>query len=207
MICALVLAAGRSRRMGQPKLLLPLGGEPILRRVVRSLYQGAVDHVCVVTAPGGPDLAAAVGDARVQWVQNPEPEGEMLVSVRHGLRSLPAGWSAVLVTPADHPGLVPETIEALIEAHRRTACSLMVPVFDGRRGHPVWIGRQHAEAILTRFDGVGLRGLLRERGAEVLEVLCHGGVAHEDMDTPADYSRWQARLGDPGSPSGSMPRS
>jgi molybdenum cofactor cytidylyltransferase len=194
MIVALLLAAGRSRRMGRPKLVLPLGGQPAIARIVDELARSCVDEVCLVTGPDRDLLERAMEGRRVHWVTNPDPESEMLESVRCGVRALPDHATCALVMLGDQPGVTSELINALITAHLQTRRSLVLPVHAGRRGHPLLIATCHREEILTRHDNVGLRGLLQQHAGEILEVPVDSPWLLEDMDEPADYNRLSAAL-------------
>ena len=114
MICSIVLAAGRSRRMGSQKLLLGLGGRPVIARIVDEVLRGPVDSVFVVVGPDGGRIAEALADRQIEFVTNTDPESEMLSSIRCGLRALPDDCTAVLVVLGDQPGIRAEAIAALV---------------------------------------------------------------------------------------------
>ncbi len=118
MICTMVLAAGRSRRMGAQKLLLPLAGRPVIARIVDEVLRGPVDRVFVIVGPDGGRIADALAGRRVEYVINTDPEAEMLSSVRCGLRTMPEDCDAVLVVLGDQPGVTAEVIAALVQAHK-----------------------------------------------------------------------------------------
>jgi molybdenum cofactor cytidylyltransferase len=189
MISAIVLAAGRSRRMGSQKLLLPVGGEPMIARVVDAVLAGPVDDAVVVVGNDGARIAEALAGRRVRFVANPDPEGEMLSSVRCGLRALPQGCEAALVVLGDQPGLTAEVVAALVRAFRGSGRGIVVPTHRGRRGHPVLIAARYRDQVLARYDGVGLRGLLKAHHDDVLEVGVFAPAVIEDVDEPADYER------------------
>ena len=197
MIGAIVLAAGRSERMGQSgqKLLLRIGGEPLIARVVEEVRSGPAQHLVVVTGRDHDRIAAALAGREVTLVRNPDLAGEMLGSVRCGVRALPEKCEAVFVIPGDLPGLDAGVMAALADAWRRTGSSLLVPAFEGRRGHPVLIGLQHRDEILTRHEGVGLRGLFRAHPGDVLEVRVASPGVLTDIDRPEDYRAWMAKEG------------
>jgi molybdenum cofactor cytidylyltransferase len=194
MICAIVLAAGRSRRMGTAKLLLPIAGRPLIERVIVAIPQPAVERVFVIVREGDDPLQAALADMEVECVFNPDPGGDMLSSVRCGFRSLPETCEAALVVLGDQPGVFTQLIEALLEARVRAGASLIVPRGPSGRGHPLLVGIEHREEILTAHDGVGLRGLLAAHPGQVQEVEIEDGAALDDVDTPADYARVSERF-------------
>ncbi len=189
MIGAVVLAAGQSRRMGTQKLLLPLGGKPMVARIVDEVLRGPVDPVLVVVDAQGRDVAAALAGRRVTFVENVDPQADMLSSVRCGLRALPDASEAALVVLGDQPGVTTEVIEMLIHAFRTGRGGIVVPACGGRRGHPLLFAAGYRGEVLTRYDGTGLRGLLQAHPDDVTEVEVHSPGMFDDLDTPEDYRR------------------
>lgn len=203
MTYALIPAAGRSRRMGRPKLALPLGDRTVLEHVLAALRQAEVEPVLVVLGPQSSSLGPAAASAGAQILVLAEETAEMRATVEQGLRWLeerfaPAAEEDWLLVPADHPALDPEVVRQLIRARAaHPDRSLVVPVFQGERGHPVLIAWKHVAGIRALPPGRGLDAYLRAHPAETLhlpvaspEILC-------DLDTPADYERlrqdWQKR--------------
>jgi molybdenum cofactor cytidylyltransferase len=194
---AIVLAAGRSRRMGTQKLLLPFGPSTVIGRVVDQVQRSAVDRILVVVGEDRARLIEALGDRPVQWVLNPEALGDMLSSVRCGLRALPPEDAGVLVVLGDQPGITAAAVDGLLQAFRSGAGRIVVPSCGGRRGHPLLLDRCYVGELLEHFDGVGLRGFLRAHAAEVIEVPLPASAILEDMDEPADYLRLRGALNPP----------
>ena len=189
MICAVVLAAGRSERMGTQKLLLPLGGKPVITRVVDALLESSVEQILVVVGRDGKLVQEAVRDREVQFVPNPDSSSDMLGSVRCGLRALPAGCEAVLVAMGDQPGISSELVNQLICSFGDDKSKIVVPAWEGHRGHPVLFSTRLCDEVLRRHDGSGLRGLLEAHPEKVFELAVSDRAALGDMDTPADYQR------------------
>jgi molybdenum cofactor cytidylyltransferase len=174
MAVAVVPAAGRSRRMGRPKLLLPAGGgETVVGATVRPLVEGGVERVCVVVGPvvgpgAGPGREDRDAERLRDWALghgftvavNPDPERGMLSSILEGLAALggadalaggPAQGQVLLVTPADLPGLRPSTVRSVLRARAAADAALAVPVValggpSGRR-----LKRGHPLAIAPRL--------------------------------------------------------
>ena len=194
MICAVVLAAGRSRRMGTQKLLLPFAGSTVIARVVDQIIASDVQRVRVVVGGDQAAIAGCLSGRSVEIVPNPEPDSEMLASVRCGLRGLPPACRGVLVALGDQPGLTTELVNALVKAFDAADRGIVVPVHDGRRGHPLLFALDYRERIMTDYDEVGLRGLLWDHAADVLEVPVPWPAAISDMDRPEDYRRELERL-------------
>lgn len=189
MITAIVPAAGHSRRMGTPKLLLPLAGTTVIGCVVDALLGAAVDQVLVVARPDDSRLRAVLAERRVQFVANPDPAGEMLGSVRRGLLAVPAECDTALIALGDQPGLSAALVRDLIAAYRASDRSILVPTYASRRGHPLLLSTRYRDEILSHFDGVGLRGLLLSHPGEVLDWPTSDRTVVEDLDDPNDYRR------------------
>lgn len=193
MICAIVLAAGRSRRMGVQKLLLPVAGQPLICRAVDAVLAGAVEHVLVVTGTRRDELAAVLADRPVHWVTNLVDDSEMIDSVRCGLTALPAECEAFLIVLGDQPEIPPDVVRRLVDAFRQRGAGIAVPVVGSRRGHPILIAARYRAEILENYSDVGLRGLLQAHPDDIAEVDVVSPGVLEDIDSPADYQRVIAR--------------
>jgi molybdenum cofactor cytidylyltransferase len=194
MIVAVVPAAGRSERMGRPKLALPLGGVSVLERVVTALHTGGAARVVVVLAPHVADLAglaeAAGADVRLLDAATPDMRATVEAGLnwieRHVL-PLPDAW---LLAPADQPTLSAVVVRQLIQERTVSpTCSVFVPSFGGRRGHPTLIDWRHVVGIRAHPSGEGLNTYLRRFAAETRMVPVDDEGVLADLDTPADYER------------------
>src|SRR5262249_4851607 len=161
-------AAGRSERMGRPKLLLPIGGRTVIERVVTALRQGGAAAVVVVvppaTVPGAGALAAAAGDAGANVVVADPPPREMRASVERGLaqvRRMPLPPPAtLLLAPGDSPGIDAGLVARIIARARSAPRSIVIPTAQGRRGHPIALPWWLAERIPGLPEGVGINALV-----------------------------------------------
>jgi molybdenum cofactor cytidylyltransferase len=194
MICAIVLAAGRSRRMGAQKLLLPFAGSTVIGHVVDQIATSDVSEVRVVVGEDPTAITEALRERPVTIVRNPEPDAEMLSSVRCGLSALPAGCGAALVALGDQPGITTELVNDLLRAYLASSKRIAVPTYAGQRGHPIVFSTDYRDQVLRNYNEVGLRGLLSDHPEEVLEVVVSSPGAVSDMDIPEDYQRELARL-------------
>ena len=197
MICAVILAAGRSRRMGVQKLLLPIGGKPMIAHVADAVLAGPADRVFAVVGADGAGIADALAGRGVHLVTNPDAEGEMLSSVRCGLRVVPQDAAAALVVLGDQPGITSEVVAAVVDAFRSSGRGIVVPTHAGLRGHPLLIAMRYRDEILSCHDGTGLRGLLQAHPDDILEVEVPVPGVREDVDTPEHYARTAARFPKP----------
>lgn len=183
---AIVLAAGESRRMGSPKMLLPWKSGTVLSSVVDALLRSPVDEVVVVLGHKAELVLQALspfaGDPRVRSVINHEYRDGMLTSIQCGVRSL--GQGNALVALGDQPLITPEVVSQVISACQG---GIAVPMYHGRRGHPVVIDQSLFPELLELPAEAGLRGLFHacpERVSTVA-VACQGVLI--DLDTPSDY--------------------
>ncbi|HSZ54861.1 MAG TPA: nucleotidyltransferase family protein [Tepidisphaeraceae bacterium] len=193
MICAIVLAAGRSRRMGTQKLLLPFAGKTVIAHIVDQLLASKVGHVLVIVGAEAEAVGAALGGRQITLVRNPDPDAEMLSSVRCGFASLPNDCAAALIALGDQPSITPDIVDQLIERFLTGSHGIVVPFHDGHRGHPMIVSARYRDEIMDQHDDSGLRGLLDAHAAEVFK-LPSGDSVLEDMDYPEDYRRALARF-------------
>lgn len=188
-VAAVLLAAGASTRFGSPKMLAPVGGEPLLRRVARSFLEAGFAEVAVVLAPGADAVAATLEGLAVLPVVNPRPEEGMLSSVRAGIGELGDRSGRLAVTPADLPGLTAPVLRRLLEALPAAPDdAVVVPSAGGRRGHPIVLPGSLVPRILVLGSEGRLSDLLREPGVAVHEVPGFGPEVFRDVDVPEDLA-------------------
>jgi glycerophosphoryl diester phosphodiesterase len=192
---AILPAAGASRRMGWPKLLLPFRGRPLVAAVVDALRHAGVREIVLVTAPDDEELRAWAREAGLLLAVNPQPERGMLSSIREGIAAvggaaaLAERGETLLVSPADLPNLSANTVKILLQRMAQTAAPLGVPVYRGKRGHPLAISPALISEIDTLDADVGLKQLRDRHEAELLEVTVEDAGVVQDVDTPEDYRR------------------
>ena len=190
MISAVVLAAGRSQRMGQPKMALPWGDSTVIGRVVQVLSQAGVSDILVVTGGGSAAVHAALQESAARLVHNPAyAAGEMLSSLQVGLASLPEDCEAALVALGDQPQIQLQVVVGLLERYRSSRSALVVPSYRMRRGHPWIAARSLWPDIQVLSPPQTLRDLLQDKAGQIdyLEVDTDSILA--DLDTPDDYQR------------------
>ncbi len=187
---AIVPAAGRSVRMGRPKLLLPWRGTTVIEAVLAAWRQSDVADVVVVVHPDDTDLATICRRAGAAVVAPPVPPPDMKVSIKHGLEWIaathdPLPSDAWVVAPADMPQLSSALINCVVARHNPQDPQILVPVSCGRRGHPVLFPWSLAAAVADLADDQGLDVLVARE--KVTEVDCEGEGPLLDMDTPDEY--------------------
>jgi molybdenum cofactor cytidylyltransferase len=195
-IAALVLAAGRSQRMGCPnKLLSDLHGQPLIVRTVDGVLASRAGPVVVVTGHDGAAVAAALaGRPLLNIVFNPDHAGGLSTSLRAGLAALPATAAGVVVCLGDMPLVSPALIDRLIAAHAPArGVTICVPVAGGRRGNPVLFDRRHFPDMAALTGDSGARTLLDRYGSAICEVPADDDGVLLDVDTPEALATLRAR--------------
>lgn len=180
--------------MGTLKPLLPYGAESVIRQVVRSLKSSPVARVLVVLGHRSEEIVAHLEGSGAEIVLNPRyPEG-MLTSVQAAVAAAPVTTEWFLVALGDQPSLRPETVEHLLREAEAGDATILVPSYDGRRGHPLLIHASHRDEIASLDGAVGLRELLLRHPNVVHHVVMPEEGVLLDMDTPEDYQRELRRL-------------
>jgi molybdenum cofactor cytidylyltransferase len=157
--------------------------------IVHQLSQSRVDQVWVVTGHDREAMHRALDGQPVSFVHNRDYAQGMLSSVRCGIGALAETCEACLVALGDQPSLTSTLIDDLIQAFGTTPKGLLVPCYQGRRGHPFLISCDYFEEVLHRFDEVGLRGLMQAHPDDLCEYPVSSDRILSDMDYPGDYLR------------------
>lgn len=193
MVAGVILAGGRSARMGRDKALLPLpGGGTFLRRLSESLRLGGCAEVVAVVGSAETAVRAAVELERIQVrpVRNPDPARGQLSSLHEALDDLlPRAPSALVMAPVDLPLVSPATVRALVEAWARTGALIVRPTWRGRHGHPVLFDARVFLELRAADLSEGARAVVRAHASESCDVETDDPGAFEDIDTPDDYFR------------------
>jgi molybdenum cofactor cytidylyltransferase len=176
--------------MGRLKQLLPIGNKPVVRHCAETLISSGIADVVVVLAPSGQDIEGAINDLPLNIVFNEDPESEMADSVRSGLRVLDPSSAGILIYLCDHPLVSPETVRTLIRFHEEFPDGIIIPAYNGRKGHPTLFPRA---VIAEMAEGIALRDVIRKYPERVrlIDVADEGVVL--DMDTMEDYKKISGR--------------
>jgi nicotine blue oxidoreductase len=182
---AIVLAAGASSRMGRPKALIEVGGQPAVERVVATLRDGGAGEIVVVIGRHADEIRAGADLRGVRVVDNPDWARGRTSSVQRGLAALPPGTEWTLLALVDMPLVRADTVRALLAAPRDDADAL-VPVHDGRRGHPIALRR----TLFARIAALGPDTPLHDviRAARRAEVPVDDPGVLVDFDEPGDVA-------------------
>ena len=190
-----MLAAGESRRMGQPKQLLPFGERTILERVVDTLLTAGVGEVIVVLGHLADRVRAVLGDRPVRAVVNTEYRQGMLSSVKCGVGAVGAGYDAVLIALGDQPHIEGAVVSEVMRAYRAGDAGIVIPRYGDKKGHPIIINLQrYREAIANLPEDAGLNGLMQAHADDVRLIDVATEDIIRDIDVPDDYTRELARF-------------
>ena len=193
-IAAVILAAGGSTRMGETKQLLPIDGQPMVRRVVAATCAVGLAQIVVVLGAHAPAIEQALAGLAVDIVYNEDWEEGMSTSLRAGLGALRADVEATMVILADQPNLTPELLQTLAGRYRTNRAPIVVPLYAGQRGNPVLFARTLFPELLAVEGDKGGRMLITTYQDQVDFVQVTDPAVIVDVDTRADYERAK-RLG------------
>jgi molybdenum cofactor cytidylyltransferase len=182
-----ILAAGRSTRMGRDKALLPLAGSTFLNTLVAT-FLSRLDPVIVVLGHHAERVAATlVPDPRLLVARNPDYDRGMLSSLQSGLHALPPDSSGAIFTLVDHPRLQPQTLAAVRDALERDNPLVVIPRYQGERGHPVALARQTIDELLALSPSDSPKTVIRSHRDRTLFLDLDDPAVTEDIDRPEQY--------------------
>lgn len=186
-ICAIILAAGESTRMGFPKMLLDFNGKSMLESVITNVVESEVDVIFVVLGAFREELEKIVSKTFAKCCYNDDYKNGMLSSVKCGFRNIPSGSEAVLVFQGDQPLITPKVINEVVKAFRNSGKGIIIPVHKNRRGHPLMVDKKYFHEIVKLDPGEGLRSLSRKFPDDIYEVVTDEAGILRDFDTFEEY--------------------
>jgi molybdenum cofactor cytidylyltransferase len=170
MLAAVILSGGASRRMGSPKALLPYQGRPFLEHLLDITRHPGIGVRRVVLGPDADAISAQVALQTNEIVVNQDWERGQLSSIQMAIHSLPAGTDGLLLCPVDHPLISASLVADLIDSFEKTNAPAVVPLYEGRRGHPVIFAARLYEELLNAPDDTGARAVVWAHQNEICEV-------------------------------------
>jgi molybdenum cofactor cytidylyltransferase len=170
MLAAVILSGGASRRMGSPKALLPYQGRPFLEHLLDVANHPNIGVRRVVLGPDADIISAQVSLSPQEVVVNSDWQRGQLSSIQAAIRSLPVGTTGMLLCPVDHPLISSSLVADLIEAFEKNHAAVVLPLFEGRRGHPVIFASRLYEELLRAPEDTGARAVVWAHLNEICEV-------------------------------------
>jgi molybdenum cofactor cytidylyltransferase len=191
-IVAILLAAGRSQRMrNRNKLLMGVGGRPMVRRAAETLLESHVREVIAVLGYDRARVAAAIAGLPLRIVVNDEYDSGQMSSVRAGIAAIADDPAAIVIALADQPALEPVDIDFLIDAFLAQAePKILVPAYDGQRGNPIVLPGTQRRALQEGGVNFGCRNLIERHPETVIRIEVPNPHYVQDIDTPAAYDAW-----------------
>lgn len=192
----LILAAGSSRRMGRPKQLLLVDGQPLLAVVTARVCAADLEDVVVVLGGNAAEIQRAVDLGRARVVLNPDHAGGLSTSLRAGIGALDGDVQRAVIVLGDQPDVSTQVIDALLDLHQTSGLAAAALNIDGLLHPPVVLDRGLWPELATLEGDVGCRAVVRGRPEQVAALHYAGRTGHPiDLDTPDDYRRWQLAEG------------
>ena len=189
MIWTIILAAGESKRMAQPKLLLPFGDKTIIETVLDNAASSKANYSLVVTGGFMEKIKKKSKHFPALTIFNSDYKQGMLSSVQMGFRSLPEGAQAAIVLLGDQPSVSHSVIDKIIGAYSLTLKGILLPTYKKERGHPVLFDMKYKSEIAALNKEEGLRSLVYNHPKDVFEVPVNTSSILRDIDDMKDYKR------------------
>lgn len=189
MLAAVILSGGASSRMGSPKALLPYQGRPFLEHLLEVTKHPKIGARRVVLGAHAEPIGKAVALNPEEVVVNEEWKQGQLSSIQAAVRSLPAGTEGMLLCLIDHPLISAALVDGLIELFYRTRAPVVVPVFEGRRGHPVIFSAALYGELEKAPADVGARSVVWAHRAEVREYVTAEEGCVVNLNDPETFAR------------------
>jgi molybdenum cofactor cytidylyltransferase len=196
MIVGIILSAGESKRMGKPKQLLPWGNSVILQQVIDNASASRLGMILLVLGSHADEIAGKIKiSSKIRIVINRDFKEGMSSSVKCGVKNAPEEADAYVLLLGDQPTIFPDIINKLIDCYQTNKHGIIIPVYDGRRGHPVVFDVKYKQALLAIGDG-GAKVVVDKHTHDVLEVTVDSPEVLTDIDTPQDYQKARQHAGD-----------
>lgn len=186
-VWGIVLAAGLSTRMGTQKLLLPFEGKTIIEKVVENIRFSGIENIVVVLGSDAAAVSSVLKSQSVQLVLNENFRDGMHSSVMTAVKTLPSEAKAVLVFLGDQPFIPSRAIVTVVEAWKTSGKGIVIPLFEGRRGHPPLYDLKYRAELENLDPEIGLRAVSRKFPEDIFEVETFCPEIVRDIDTKSDY--------------------
>jgi molybdenum cofactor cytidylyltransferase len=186
---AIILAAGESKRMGFPKLLLTFDGRTMIENVIGNVNESKVAKIIVVLGAYREALIELIGNLPVTYCYNDNYKEGMLSSVQCGFRNIHSDYNAVLVFQGDQPLITPNTINTVIDTYLSSGKGIVIPVYKNKRGHPILIDMKYKNEIERLCSDNGLHSLSNKFPDDVQEVETSDSGILRDFDTYEEYMK------------------
>jgi molybdenum cofactor cytidylyltransferase len=191
-VAAIILAAGKSTRMGEAKQLLRLGESTVLGQIVENVRCSAVDEIVLVLGSSAEAIRRQLPPSLLEGVKvviNPAYEQGMASSLQAGLSALDPQIEAALIVLADQPFVRPETLNQLGHEHRRSKAQIVIPSYHGLRGNPVLLDRSVFAEVMALEGDIGCRAIFGSHTERTVKIEVEDEGILLDIDNHEDYER------------------
>lgn len=185
-VCAILLAAGQSQRMGAFKPLLPFGDSSVIKSCVRYLQRAGIESIVVVVGHHREEVQRQFADQPLLFAVNNDPKSEMATSIRLGVEMVPSSAAAAIVALTDQPAIPAFVVTELID-HWRSGAKIVKPEFGDCGGHPVLIDLAYRTELLQLPEKGGLKTFMDAHAADLCRIHVDTPFIARDMDTWDDY--------------------
>ncbi len=197
-VVGVVLAAGESRRMGKLKALLPFGDRTVIEQVIHNLLQAELDVIAVVLGHRASEISEVLAPLPVQIFYNADYREGMTSSVQVAFRHINPVPEAYMLALVDQPHLGREPAQCVLEAYTQMPYQgIVIPTYQGKRGHPIILGRKYRQEVLALGRDQSLNQVTRGHPEDTLEIPLADDLILQDMDYSEEYEavlkRWQQR--------------
>jgi molybdenum cofactor cytidylyltransferase len=189
MLAAVILSGGASSRMGSPKALIPCQGRPFLEHLLEVTHHPKISVRRVVLGPHAEPIARAIHLTADEIIINPDWEQGQLSSIHAALKSLPSGLDGLLLCLVDHPLVSAALVNELIATFYTSHAPIVLPVFEGRRGHPVIFSAQLFPELLAAPLDIGARAVVWAHRNEVCEFPTNEEGCVLNLNDPEIFQR------------------
>lgn len=187
MVVGIILSAGESKRMGTPKQLLPWGETIILQRVIDNALASRLGMILLVLGYHADDIAGKIRiSSKSKILVNPDFRTGMSSSVKCGVKNAPTNAEAFMLLLGDQPFISSRIIDKLIDCYKTSGHGIIIPVYEGHRGHPVIFDSKYKEELLSISDQ-GAREVVNKHAHDIFTVRVDSPGILTDIDTPQDY--------------------
>ena len=193
MIVGIILSAGESKRMGTPKQLLPWGKTIILQQVIDNAAASHLEQILLVLGSHAGEIAGKITiSPKIEIVVNHDFKEGMSSSVKCGIKNAPAGADAFMLLLGDQPFISPAIINRLLDEYQTSKHGIVIPVYNGKHGHPVIFAAKYKQELLAIADQ-GAKAVVNNHLQDILEVPLDAPEILTDIDTPQDYQKAKAQ--------------
>jgi len=193
MTVGIILSAGESKRMGTPKQLLPWGSTFILQQVIDNAAASHLEQIILVLGCLAGEIADQINvSPKTRVVINNDYREGMSSSVKCGIKKAPVGAAAFMLLLGDQPFIVPAIINRVLDEYQKNKYGIVIPVYNGKRGHPVIFDAKYKAELLAIADR-GAKAVVNNHLYDILEVPLEVPEILTDIDTPQDYRKAKAQ--------------